>query len=91
MKAPEGMKWIDVTYMAGRVEDGSNCVFEGEAGMRLLVAEDVAQRLVEGGPIAEGYYRLWLETVIAHREMLCHGMYVDGSIKDIRILEDDDE
>ena len=90
MRAPKGMKYIDVTYTAARIDyEQGDGVFTGEAGMRLLVAEDVAAWLVEGGEIAEDY-RLHIEEIVAHREMLCHGRYMDGSIKDIRVVEDDE-
>ena len=98
MKAPEGMKWIDVTYTARRIEarfgTGTSGVFEGEAGMRILVDRDVAKYLSKAcdwaAPLPDGSLST-LERILRAREELCRGKYVEGSIKDIRIMEDDDE
>lgn len=98
MKAPEGMKWIDVTYTARRAEDGDegilSSISEGEACMQILVSKEVAGWLSDesnwAGSFADGYI-LALERILRDREWLCFGQYVEGSIKDIRIMEDDDE
>ena len=90
METPKGMKYIDVTYTAARIDyERGDGVFTGEAGMRLLVAEDVAAWLVEGGEIAADY-RGHIEEIVAHREMLCHGRYMDGSVS-VEIVDDDAE
>ena len=90
MTTSKGMKYIDVTYMAERIDyEQGDGVFTSEAGMRLLVAEDVAAWLVEGGEIAEIYMHD-LEYTLRGREMLCHGVYVNGSVS-VRIVDDDAE
>ena len=90
MTTPKGMKYIDVTYTAERIDyEQGDGVFRGEACMRLLVAKDIAEWLVEGGSLAETYV-CRLEIIIRNRERLCHGEYVEGSVGAIEIVDDEE-
>ena len=94
MKAPEGMKWIDVTYetLRDNYQIGGALRVRAEACMQLLIDCSIADCLIEYPETENCWgYVSGLEAVLKAREGLCRGVYISGSIKDIRIMEDDDE